>query len=69
MLLIFREHGVRNGEPHFRSLLETSSELKIEEWQKPQYILFEWDFVFVEGRVEEWRTSFPLLYVFAKCYS
>ncbi|MGB9940666.1 hypothetical protein [Methanosarcina sp.] len=39
LLLIFRESGVRNGEPHFRFLFETSPELKLEEWQKPQCLL------------------------------
>ncbi|WP_292389443.1 hypothetical protein [Methanosarcina sp. UBA5] len=50
--------------------LETSSELKLEEWQKTSItFLFRRGFGFVEVRVEEWRTSFSLLYFFAKCYS
>jgi len=70
LLLIFRETGVRNGEPHFCFLFETFSELKLEEWQKTSIaFLFRRGFGFMEGRVEEWRTSFSLLCVFAKCYS
>ncbi|MDY0129736.1 MAG: hypothetical protein RBR63_06075 [Methanosarcina vacuolata] len=50
--------------------LETSSELKLEEWQKTSIASsLRRGFGFVEGRVEEWRTSYTLLCIFAKCYS